>query len=68
LAGTYFFTDLCTNIVETINVVGGAATNRQDVTAQFGGAQSMVSFGEDGCGEMYVVEIGGTVSKIIPGQ
>jgi glucose/arabinose dehydrogenase len=68
LAGTYFFTDLCTSIVESIEVVNGAVTNRQDVTAQFGGAQGVVSFGEDGCGEMYVVEIGGTVSKMVPGQ
>jgi glucose/arabinose dehydrogenase len=68
LAGTYFFADVCASFVKSLKVVGGVATNEQDVTAQFGGAQAIVSFGEDGCGENYVVELGGTVSKMVPGQ
>ena len=68
LAGTYFFADVCASFVKSLKVVNGVATNEQDVTAQFGGAQAIVSFGEDGCGETYVVEFGGTVSKMVPGQ
>jgi glucose/arabinose dehydrogenase len=69
LSGTYFFTDFCASFVKSLKVVGGAATNEQDITAQFGGASNISSFGEDGCGEMYVVElINGKVSKMVPGQ
>jgi glucose/arabinose dehydrogenase len=69
LSGTYFFADVCANFVKSLKVVGGVATNEIDVTAQFGGAQTIVSFGEDGCGENYVVElIPGVVSKMVPGQ
>ncbi|HVM95832.1 MAG TPA: PQQ-dependent sugar dehydrogenase [Candidatus Acidoferrales bacterium] len=71
LRGTYFYGDYCSHFVRTLQISGGAATNLQDRTADIvsGGASigSISSFGEDARGEMYIVDLGGSVFKIVPG-
>ena len=66
--GTYFYADFETGFVRTVRVVGGAAGTPQDVTGQLGvSAGSVSSFGEDGCGELYVVSYGGAIHQLVPG-
>ncbi|MBI3784155.1 MAG: PQQ-dependent sugar dehydrogenase [Deltaproteobacteria bacterium] len=71
LRGTYFYGDYCSAFVRSFTISGGAVTNPQDRTAELasGGAAigSISSFGEDARGELYVVDLGGSVFKIVPG-
>lgn len=65
LQGQYFFADLCRGWVRSFRYAGGSATELTDwPTLSTGG--TIVSFGEDAAGELYVVEAGGRVSKIVP--
>ncbi|HEY7724535.1 MAG TPA: PQQ-dependent sugar dehydrogenase [Anaeromyxobacteraceae bacterium] len=65
--GTYFYADFYA-FVRTFRVVMGRATSPQDVTADLGVSVGNVSsFGEDGCGELYVVSYGGAIHKLVPG-
>ena len=70
LAGTYFYSDSCQNFVRTIEIVGGAATNAQNRTADVtsGGVSFglVASFGEDARGELYIVDLGGALYRIEP--
>lgn len=71
LHGTYFYSDYCTAFIRTFEISGGAATNEQDRTADVapGGGlsiDSVVSFGEDARGEMYIADQGGEIFKIVP--
>jgi cysteine-rich repeat protein len=80
LAGTYFYSDICSAFIRTFNgVVGGVAQNQQNRTADVapGGGLSIggvSSFGEDARGELYIVDYGGgsmgagEVYKLIPGS
>ncbi len=74
LRGTYFYSDYCTAFVRTFKgVSGGDAQNLADRTADVdppGGLtiDSVTSFGEDARGELYVVDQGGEVFKIVPGS
>ncbi|MFI4917099.1 MAG: PQQ-dependent sugar dehydrogenase [Phycisphaerales bacterium JB060] len=66
LAGTYFYADYCSNRVWSIRVVDGVATEFTERTSQFGGISSIISFGRDAYGELYVLSQGGTIRKIMP--
>jgi len=71
LKGTYFFADYCSNQIWSFRLVGGAVTEFQNRTAQLapGGGlaiNTIVSFGEDFWGELYIVDLGGEVFKIRP--
>ena len=66
LAGTYFYADFCTNRVWSIRMVDGEVTEFTLRTAQFGGLSSIISFGRDAYGEVYVLGQGGTIRKIMP--
>jgi cysteine-rich repeat protein len=77
LHGTYFYSDFCGAFVRTFQYAGGVATNQQDRTADVDppGADTIttvVSFGQDARGELYVVERGdcsssnGVVYKLVP--
>lgn len=70
--GLYFYSDVCGNFISTFRYsqVGGL-TEHVDRTVElapdFGSISSIVSFGEDGFGELYYCSIGnGDVYKIVP--
>lgn len=70
LQGALFFADFCSNQIWTIRVVGGIASQFTDRTAELApiGGENInwiVSFGEDGRGELYICDLGGEVFKII---
>jgi len=71
LAGTYFYADYCSAWVRTLTMSGGTATNLQDRTAELESSgvdiNAITSFGEDARGEVYIVDQGGEVFKIVPG-
>jgi hypothetical protein len=65
LQGQYFFADVCQGWIRSFRYAGGAATELTEwSTLSTGG--SIVSFGEDAAGELYLLEEGGRVSKIVP--
>ncbi len=74
LRGTYFYSDYCSAFIRTFSgVSGGDAQNLDDRTADLDppGAlsiDSVTSFGEDARGELYIVDQGGEVFKIVPGS
>jgi hypothetical protein len=73
LRGTYFYGDYCSAFIRTFTVVGGVAQDQADRTAEVapGGGlsiDSITSFGEDARGELYVVDHGGEVFRIVPGS
>ncbi|HYC54387.1 MAG TPA: PQQ-dependent sugar dehydrogenase [Candidatus Binatia bacterium] len=69
LTGTYFYSDYCSAFVRTFVVNGGSPTNHDDVTSDLtpvgASVNSVVSFGEDARGELYIADIGGQVFRII---
>lgn len=72
LRGTYFYADYCSNQIFSFAYSGSGAapapTNRTAELAPGGGlsVNNVTSFGEDADGEMYIVDQGGEVFKIIP--
>lgn len=68
--GTYFYADFCSDRIKSFKYTGGNVTNHFDRTAELippqGPISSIVSFGEDGLGELYIVSIAGSVYKIVP--
>lgn len=66
LRGTYFYADFCAQWIKSFRLSGGQATQRTDWPNLFPGG-SVVSFGEDGFGELYIVTLGGGVYRIIRG-
>jgi hypothetical protein len=74
LGGTYFYSDYCSAFIKTFKgVSGGDAQNLDDRTGDLDppGAltiDNVTSFGEDARGEIYIVDQGGEVFKIVPGS
>ena len=66
LIGRYVYGDLCSGFVGSFLLAGGAATQRVDWTSQLSPGGSIVSFGEDARGELYIVVYGGGVYRIVP--
>jgi glucose/arabinose dehydrogenase len=71
LQGNYFFADFCSNKIWSFQYDGVNKTNFQDRTASLdpSGPQSIndiTSFGEDAGGELYIVDRGGEIFKILP--
>jgi glucose/arabinose dehydrogenase len=71
LRGTYFYSDYCSAFIRSLRMAGGVATDQRVRTAELapGGSlaiNSITSYGEDGRGELYVVDQGGEVFKIVP--
>jgi glucose/arabinose dehydrogenase len=72
LRGTYFFADYCTARIWSLRYANGRVTDLTDRTTELapGGGlaiNSITSFGEDWRGEVYIVDGGGEVFKIVPG-
>jgi len=70
-AGTYFFGDWCTARIWSLKYNGSSVTDFTDRTSELapgGGMQinQPVAIGEDGAGELYIVDMGGEIYKIVP--
>jgi len=71
LQGRYFFTDFCQDQIWSFRNSGGSVTDFVELTDEFdpmgGGIGSVVAFGEDANGELYLVEhYSGEVWKVVP--
>jgi glucose/arabinose dehydrogenase len=62
LQGTYFFSDLCTGFLRGLTLQNGVAAVVQAPTANTG---TPLSFGQDGAGEIYVLNASNQVLKIV---
>ncbi|MCP3920522.1 MAG: PQQ-dependent sugar dehydrogenase [bacterium] len=69
LQGTYFFSDYCTSRLWTFRYDGATLTDFMDRTAELdppnANINSVSSFGEDASGELYIVDSGGEIFKIV---
>lgn len=71
LQGTYFFADFCSDQIWSFRYDGNALTGFTDRTSELapGGGLSLEnisSFGEDGSGELYILDLNGEVFKLCP--
>lgn len=71
LQGTYFYADVCSNQIWSLRYDGSTVTEFQQRTSELdpptgGNINTIVSFGEDRYGELYIVELGGQIWKIVP--
>jgi len=68
LRGTYFYADVCSSRIWSFEYDGaGGITNKIDRTTELQpGLSSIVSFATDASGEMYILELGGQINKIVP--
>ena len=70
LSGTYFYSDWCADFIRSFRYVDGVVTDERDRTVELtpttGTITSIVSFGEDAYGELYIVSAGGSIYKIVP--
>jgi glucose/arabinose dehydrogenase len=65
LQGLYFFADFCGGWVRSFRYDGATATELTEWPSLSAGG-TIVSFGEDANGELYVIEEGGRVLKVVP--
>jgi len=73
LRGTYFYSDYLKGFIGTFVMDKGRATQPRDVTPEltprsFGSKHQVSSFGEDNQGELYLVEHGGQIYRLVPRQ
>jgi hypothetical protein len=66
LAGHYLYGDFCSGWIRSF-VYNGGVIEATDWTNEVGTVGSLSSFGIDASGEIYVLSLSGTVSKIVPG-
>jgi len=64
LRGTYFYADYCAGWVRSFRWSGGAVTEPREWAALAPGG-AVPSFGEDAAGELYVLDAGGAVYRIV---
>ncbi len=64
LAGHYFYADFCEGWVRSFRFANGEAVDEREWPDLAPGGQ-VPSFGEDAAGELYVLDAGGTVSRIV---
>jgi glucose/arabinose dehydrogenase len=65
LQGHYFYADLCRGWVRSFRNAGGTVTDEASWPSLAPGGP-IFSFGEDSAGELYVLQAGGGVFKIVP--
>jgi hypothetical protein len=56
LLGYYFYADVYSGVIRAFRMNGGQATDQRDLTAELG-MSGIVSFGEDGAGELLAVNL-----------
>jgi glucose/arabinose dehydrogenase len=68
LRGTYLYTDLCTGQLGSFRIENGQAVDRRDIPFDItpGDSRVFTSFGTDNSGELYLVNLVGTVYRIDP--
>jgi glucose/arabinose dehydrogenase len=70
LSGTYFFADFCSRQIWSFRIVAGAVTELAERTAELAVAGQTIdlvtSFGRDARGELYIVDRGGEIFRIVP--
>jgi len=64
LKGHYFYSDYCQGWLRSLRVVNGQAQNHTDWSV--GSVGSVLSFGEDAAGELYILSSNGRVYRIDP--
>ncbi|HRW53678.1 MAG TPA: PQQ-dependent sugar dehydrogenase, partial [Phycisphaerae bacterium] len=70
LSGTYFYADYCGNYIRTFRYDGATVSDLTDRTTELqplggGTISSIVSFGEDANGELYIVSSAGSIYKVV---
>ncbi|WFB88735.1 MULTISPECIES: PQQ-dependent sugar dehydrogenase [Streptomyces] len=63
LVGQYVYSDYCDGTLRSLEIENGAVTAENDLGVNGG---EVVSFAQDADGELYVLAIGGTVSRVDP--
>ena len=63
LQGAYLYSDYCAGWIRAVRVRGANVVDQADL----GAAAGVASFGQDARGELYVLSLEGTVSRIVPG-
>jgi glucose/arabinose dehydrogenase len=63
LTGQYVYSDYCDGTLRSLEIDNGEVTAEHDLGVNGG---EVVSFAQDGDGELYVLAIGGTVSRVDP--
>lgn len=63
VAGHYFYSDYCTGFLRSFTYENGVVTGRH--TWKVDGLGSVLSFGEDGAGEVYILSSNGSVYRLI---
>jgi glucose/arabinose dehydrogenase len=67
LAGHYFYADYCAGFIRSLRLQGGQIAEQRDWTASLGrGIDSVVAFGLDDEGEVYIVDQDGEIYKVVP--
>jgi hypothetical protein len=71
LHGTYFYADNCSDQIWSFEIQGGLVTNAQERTVELDPPgpltiDNITSFGLDAQGEIYIIDRGGEVFKIVP--
>jgi glucose/arabinose dehydrogenase len=64
LAGRYLFGDYCTSVLRSIVLAPGSASGERSEGLSTAASMSLVSFGEDTCGHIYVIDDDGPVSRL----
>lgn len=70
LLGRYLYADGCSGRVGSFRVSGGVAVDHEDLTSELslpgGPIPSIVSFGENADGELFIVSSAGSVYRVVP--
>ena len=66
LVGYYFYGDYSDGWIKSALIIDGTAYNEKDWESTFDTQVGLASFGVDGHGELYVVNVFGNVKKIVP--
>jgi glucose/arabinose dehydrogenase len=64
--GTYFFTDHCTSFMHSFRIENAQAVDNRDWPELAAVVKEPTSFGVDAAGEIYLVNRGGSVYRIVP--
>lgn len=65
LAGTYFYSDWCSQWIRSFKYVAGQVTEERDWSADLGQIGQINTFGVDGTGELYLATHEGVVARFV---